>query len=208
MTRLKTLYLSALLAGILFSGPAWGQKPAQQQSAQTAVATFAGGCFWCMQPPFEHIPGVLRVTAGYTGGRVSDPTYEDVSGGGTGHRESVEVVYVPAKVSYARLLDVFWHNVDPTDNLGQFCDDGPQYRSAIFFHDDGQRQLAESTKAAIGKSRKLKVVTDILPASKFFPAEDYHQDYYRKNPVRYKFYRLNCGRDHRLEEIWGVAPGH
>jgi peptide-methionine (S)-S-oxide reductase len=166
-----------------------------------AVATFAGGCFWCMEGPFDKIPGVISTTSGYTGGTKQHPTYEEVSSGTTGHRESVEVVYDPTKVSYAKLLDTFWHNVDPTDDTGQFCDHGPQYRAAIFVHDAEQKRLAEASKAALQK--KMRVVTDILPASQFWRAEEYHQDYYRKNPVRYHFYRFNCGRDQRLEEIWG-----
>jgi peptide-methionine (S)-S-oxide reductase len=171
-----------------------------------AVATFAGGCFWCMVPPFERTPGVISVTSGYTGGTKQHPTYEEVSDGGTGHRESVQVVYDPAKVTYAKLLDTFWHNVDPTDDSGQFCDHGPQYRAAIFYHDAEQKRLAEASKAALEK--RMRVVTEILPASQFWPAEDYHQDYYKKNPIRYHFYRFNCGRDQRLEQIWGKAAEH
>jgi len=171
-----------------------------------AVATFAGGCFWCMVPPFERTPGVISVTSGYTGGTKQHPTYEEVSDGGTGHRESVQVVYDPAKVTYAKLLDIFWHNIDPTDDSGQFCDHGPQYRAAIFTHDAEQKRLAEASKAALEK--RMRVVTDILPASQFWPAEEYHQDYYKKNPIRYHFYRFNCGRDQRLEQIWGKAAEH
>ncbi|HEV2721347.1 MAG TPA: peptide-methionine (S)-S-oxide reductase MsrA [Thermoanaerobaculia bacterium] len=171
-----------------------------------AVATFAGGCFWCMEPPFERIPGVLSVTSGYTGGTKAKPTYEEVSAGVTGHRESVQVVYDPRRVTYAQLLDVFWHNIDPTDNTGQFCDHGSQYRSAIFFHDAEQKRLAEESKAALQK--RFRVVTDILPASQFWPAEEHHQHYAKKNPLRYHFYRFNCGRDHRLEQVWGKAPAH
>jgi peptide-methionine (S)-S-oxide reductase len=166
-----------------------------------AVATFAGGCFWCMEGPFDKIPGVISTTSGYTGGSKDHPTYEEVSAGTTGHRESVQVVYDPTKVTYAKLLDTFWHNVDPTDASGQFCDHGPQYRAAIFYHDAEQKRLAEASKAAL--SKRFRVVTDILPASQFWPAEGYHQDYYKKNPVRYHFYRFNCGRDQRLEQIWG-----
>ena len=171
-----------------------------------AVATFAGGCFWCMEGPFERIPGVISATSGYTGGTKAHPTYEEVSDGNTGHRESVQILYDPRKVSYAQLLDTFWHNVDPTDNSGQFCDHGPQYRAAIFYHDAEQKRLAEASKAALEK--RFRVVTDILPASQFWPAEEYHQDYYKKNPIRYHFYRFNCGRDQRLEQIWGKAAGH
>ena len=170
-------------------------------------ATFAGGCFWCMVGPFDKLPGVVKVVSGYTGGAKQHPTYEEVSAGGTGHRESVDIVYDPAKISYERLLDVFWSNVDPTDNDGQFCDKGSQYRSAIFVHDAAQRAAAEASKARV-IAKLHKVYTDILPASTFWPAEEYHQDYYKKNPVRYHFYRFNCGRDQQLERIWGKAPEH
>ena len=179
-----------------------GASPAPRE-----VATFAGGCFWCMEGPFDSLPGVISVTSGYTGGHVTNPTYEQVSAGGTGHRESVEIVFDPTKITYAKLLDVFWHNVDPTDNDGQFCDKGSQYRSAIFYHDETQKRLAEESKAAVVK--KLgRVYTDIVPASIFWRAEDYHQHFYKKNPVRYHFYRFNCGRDQRLKALWGSAAGH
>jgi peptide-methionine (S)-S-oxide reductase len=168
-----------------------------------AKATFAGGCFWCMEPPFERLKGVYSVTSGYTGGRVAKPTYEAVSAGYTGHREAVEIVYDPAQVSYQKLLDVYWHNVDPFDRSGQFCDKGEQYRSAIFVHDAEQKHLAEGSKQAVGVKFHSDVATDILPAGPFYAAEDYHQDYYKKNPLRYKFYRFNCGRDQRLKEVWG-----
>jgi peptide-methionine (S)-S-oxide reductase len=171
------------------------------------TATFAGGCFWCMEGPFDSLPGVISVTSGYTGGPVRNPSYEQVSSGGTGHRESVEIIFDPTKITYARLLDVFWHNIDPLDNGGQFCDKGPQYRSAIFYHDDTQQKLAEESKTAVEK--KLgRVATDILPASNFWQAEEYHQHYYKKNPIRYHFYRFNCGRDQRLKAVWGSAAGH
>lgn len=172
-------------------------------SAPLSKATFAGGCFWCMEPPFEKLPGVVSVVSGYTGGAIRNPTYEQVSGGGTGHYEAVEVIFDPTKVSYARLLEVFWRNVDPTDDGGQFCDRGDQYRSAIFYHDDAQRRAALSTKQNIERTKRLRVATEILPARPFYRAEEYHQDYARKNPVRYKFYRFNCGRDRRLEKVWG-----
>jgi peptide-methionine (S)-S-oxide reductase len=171
-----------------------------------AKATFAGGCFWCMEGAFDHLPGVTSVTSGYAGGQVRNPTYEEVSAGGTGHRESVQVVYDPRRIGYAQLLDAFWHNIDPTDNTGQFCDKGPQYRSAIFYHDEAQKRLAEESKQALEK--RFRVATDILPASEFYSAEEYHQHYYKKNPVRYRFYRFNCGRDQRLAEVWGHAPAH
>jgi len=170
-----------------------------------AKATFAGGCFWCMEPPYDKLDGVVSTTSGYIGGRTPNPTYEAVSAGGTGHAEAVEIVYDPAKVSYAKLLDVFWRNIDPTVRNRQFCDVGDQYRSAIFYHDAEQRRLAEASKAALAKSKPFPqpIVTEIVPAGVFTPAEAYHQDYYLKNPVRYKFYRYRCGRDQRLEELWG-----
>ena len=183
---------------------------ARAEEAAPAKATFAGGCFWCMEPPFEALDGVISVTSGYTGGTKQNPTYEEVSAGGTGHAESIEVVYDPTKVSYEKLLDVFWHNVDPTDANGQFCDHGNQYRTAIFYHDETQKRLAEESKQAIAKSLKVPgpIVTQIVAAGRFWPAEEYHQDYYKKNPVRYRFYRYTCGRDKRLAEVWGAAPAH
>ena len=176
--------------------------------AATAVATFAGGCFWCMEPPFDAVPGVMSTRSGYTGGHVPNPTYEQVSAGGTGHAESVEVVYDPARVRFETLLEVFWHNVDPTVTDRQFCDHGHQYRTAIFYHDEAQRRAAEASRDALLKDPRFKggIATEIVPAGPFYPAEEYHQDYYRKNPLRYKFYRYTCGRDQRLEEIWGAHP--
>jgi peptide-methionine (S)-S-oxide reductase len=158
-----------------------------------------------MEPPFDRLDGVVSTTSGYTGGSKQDPTYKEVSRGGTGHAESVRIVYDPEKISYSELLDVFWHNIDPTSADGQFCDRGNQYRSEIFYHDAGQQRLAEASKKALAESKPFKepVVTAISPAGPFYPAEDYHQDYYQKNPVRYKFYRYGCGRDRRLEELWG-----
>ncbi|HEV2845225.1 MAG TPA: peptide-methionine (S)-S-oxide reductase MsrA [Thermoanaerobaculia bacterium] len=172
---------------------------------QLAKATFAGGCFWCMEPPYDKLDGVVSTTSGYTGGQKKKPTYEEVSAGVTGHTEAVEIVYDPAKVSYQKLLDVFWHNIDPLVKDRQFCDAGTQYRSAIFFHNEEQRRLAEATKAEVQKRFKQPVVTQIVAASVFYPAEEYHQDYYEKNPVRYKFYRNGCGRDRRLEQLWGAS---
>ena len=160
-----------------------------------------------MEGPFDALPGVISVTSGYAGGQVKSPSYQQVSAGGTGHRESVQIVFDPTRISYAKLLDVFWHNIDPLDNAGQFCDKGAQYRSGIFYHDENQKKLAEESKVAVEK--KLgRVATDILPASEFWPAEEYHQHYYKKNPVRYRFYRFNCGRDHRLAAVWGKASAH
>ena len=174
-----------------------------------ATATFAGGCFWCMEPPFDKLPGVVSTTSGYIGGQKANPTYQEVSAGATGHAEAVQVQYDPQKVSYEKLLDVFWHNVDPTVKNRQFCDVGSQYRTAIFYHDAEQKRLAEASKAALEKSKPFKepIVTEIVMATTFYPAEEYHQDYYLKNPVRYKFYRTSCGRDARLKEIWGKAAG-
>lgn len=183
------------------------RHPAPKPAGGQAVATFAGGCFWCMEPPFDKLDGVLATTSGYTGGAKPDPHYEEVSAGATGHAESVQIVYDPEKVSYQKLLEVFWHNVDPTTPDRQFCDGGNQYRSAIFYHDDRQRAAAEASRRALEGNKPFSepIVTEIVAASKFYPAEDYHQDYYKKNSLQYKFYRYNCGRDQRLEELWGSA---
>lgn len=177
--------------------------------AATEKATFAGGCFWCMEPPYDAIPGVVSTTSGYIGGRTANPTYEQVSSGATGHTEAVQVVYDPAKVSYEKLLEVFWVNIDPTVRDRQFCDSGSQYRTGIFYHSEAQRNAAQASKAALEKSRPFKapIVTPVEMAGTFYPAEDYHQDYYRKNPVRYKFYRNGCGRDAKLRELWGDKAG-
>lgn len=173
-------------------------------------ATFAGGCFWCMEHPFDELPGVVSVTSGYTGGHTKNPTYEEVSAGGTGHAESVQILYDPARIGYDKLLEVFWHNIDPTVKDRQFCDTGHQYRSAIFYHNEQQRRLALLSREALEKSKPFKeaIVTEITPAGEFYPAEQYHQHYYRKNPIRYRFYRTACGRDKRLKELWGDAAGH
>jgi peptide methionine sulfoxide reductase msrA/msrB len=170
-----------------------------------ATATFAGGCFWCMEAPFADEEGVLSVTSGYTGGHKADPTYEEVSSGSTGHAESVQVIYDPAKVSYARLLDIFWHNIDPLAKASQFCDFGTQYRSAIFYRDAAQKAQAEESKQKLDEDQRFKgrIATQIVPASQFYPAEEYHQHFYKTNAVRYHSYRLRCGRDRRLQELWG-----
>jgi peptide-methionine (S)-S-oxide reductase len=173
------------------------------QTPQKAVAIFAGGCFWCMEPPFDKTEGVISTTSGYTGGSKADPTYQEVSAGVTGHYEAIKVEYDPSKVSYEKLLEVFWPNVDPFDSSGQFCDKGGQYRAAIFYGSDEEKRLAEASLAAIAQKLGQKVVTEILPAATFYPAEDYHQDYYVNNPIRYRFYRYNCGRDARLQAVWG-----
>jgi peptide-methionine (S)-S-oxide reductase len=174
------------------------------------VATFAGGCFWCMEQPFDRLPGVVATISGYTGGRTVNPSYEDVSSGRTGHAEAVDVVYDPRKVSYEKLLEVFWVNVDPTTRDRQFCDVGTQYTSAIFYHDEEQRRAAEASRARVEKAKTFKepIVTRIEMAGPFYPAEDYHQDFYRKNPVRYQLYRKGCGRDARLHELWGDKATH
>ena len=192
---MKPLQIALTLAILLLA--------AYAARAEQATATFAGGCFWCMEGPFESLPGVASVTSGYTGGTKANPTYEEVSAGGTGHAESVEIVYDPSQVSYEKLLDVFWHNIDPTVADRQFCDAGTQYRSAIFVHDAAQRKAAEASLAAVQKRLGVPVKTQIVDAGPFYAAEDYHQDYYKKNPVRYRYYRWGCGRDARLTEIWG-----
>lgn len=171
---------------------------------ETQMATFAGGCFWCLQHDFDQVKGVISTRAGYTGGDVVNPTYEEVSAGGTGHVEAVQVVYDPKVVSYEDLLNFYFHNIDPTRDDGQFCDEGSQYRPVIFYHDQTQKQLAEKYKQELIDSKKIQpVLVQILPAHTFYPAEEYHQEYYRKNPIRYKFYRYNCGRDKRLKKLWG-----
>ncbi len=172
------------------------------------TATFAGGCFWCMQPPFDKLDGVISVTVGYTGGSEKNPTYEQVSAGNTGHVEAIEILYDPAKIAYSELLNVFWRNINPTQPDGQFVDRGRQYRSAIFYHNEEQRRLAEASKEALEEADifRANIVTEILPAGPFYPAEEYHQDYYEKNPIRYKYYRYGSGRDSYLEKQWGNAP--
>ncbi len=207
--------LSLLLAlGLLVAAHA---APADERTqaappppAGMAVATFAGGCFWCMEPPFDKLPGVVSTTSGYTGGTKVGATYREVSAGTTGHAEAVRIVYDPAKVSYGTLVAVFWRNVDPVDAGGQFCDRGDEYRTGIFVHDAEQRRLAEESKGTIEKTKTFKepVLTPIEEAGPFYAAEDYHQDFYKKSPVRYYSYRAGCGRDLRLKELWGAQAGH
>lgn len=191
-------------------GGARPTEPRGQRSEMTAVATFAGGCFWCLEKPYDQIPGVFKTTSGYTGGQSLNPTYGQVSSGKTGHTESVQVIYDPNIVSYETLLDTFWKNVDPFDSGGQFCDRGTQYRSEIFYDTEEQKALAEVSKKALAKTHHLKnpVVTPISALKTFYPAEDYHQDYYLKNPLHYKFYRRGCGRDQRLAQLWGKETAH
>jgi peptide-methionine (S)-S-oxide reductase len=204
--RFTGLALFAVVVTLMVgSGVAASAPEPTKGEAPLATAIFAGGCFWCMEPPFDALPGVVSTTSGYIGGTKWEPTYEQVSAGGTGHVEAVRVVYDPKQVSYARLLEVFWRNVDPLDGTGQFCDKGEQYLSAIFFLDEEQRRLAEESKLALQNSGRFKqpLATLVVPASDFYPAEEYHQDYYRKNPLRYRFYRSSCGRDSRLKAVWG-----
>jgi len=169
------------------------------------TATFAGGCFWCMEPPFEKLAGVVSVTSGYTGGQKLDPTYEEVSAGETGHAEAVQIIYDSTQVSYAQLLHVFWRNIDPLTANRQFCDSGSQYRSGVFYHHEEQKRLAEESKMKLEQTRKFDrpIVTEIVAAGKFYPAEEYHQDFYKKSALHYKTYRAGCGRDRRLKELWG-----
>src|ERR1700704_600812 len=188
----------SLWLGLIAGASGQGAAP-----ATTAAATFAGGCFWCVEADFDKVPGVISTTSGYIGGHVPNATYQQVSAGGTGHAEAVEVVYDPAKVSYEKLLDWFWHHVDPLVKNRQFCDVGDQYRSAIFVRNDAERRLAEASKKQVAAELKAAVYTEIAAAGPFYKAEDYHQDYYLKNPVRYKYYRWNCGRDQRIEQVWG-----
>jgi peptide-methionine (S)-S-oxide reductase len=204
LIRSVRTWLLVVLAAL--AAPALAQQP-----AATAVATFAGGCFWCMEPPYDELPGVISTTSGYMGGRTKNPTYEQISAGGTGHAEVVQVVYDPTKVSYQKLLEVFWRNIDPTTPDRQFCDSGSQYRSAIFHHGEEQKKLAEASLRELERTKPFRepIVTQIVAAAQFYPAEEYHQDYYKKNPLRYKYYRTSCGRDNRLAEVWGkgAKPG-
>ncbi len=206
MTMPRAVLFVALAVGAI--SPAAGGQPrnAPQPDDQAfAKATFAGGCFWCMEPPFDSLDGVISTTSGYTGGSTRNPTYAEVSAGVTGHAEAVEVLYDPAKISYAQLLEVFWRNIDPLTPNRQFCDRGSQYRSAIFYHDAGQEHLARQSKAQLERSGRFEdpIVTEIVQATAFYRAESYHQDYYTKNPLRYKLYKWGCGRDARLKQLWG-----
>lgn len=194
MTSMLKSVLAA--AAILVGSQAYGQ---------TASAIFAGGCFWCVEADFEKLPGVIGAESGYTGGRTANPTYAQVSAGGTGHTEAVRVTYDPQKVSYQTLVDYFWRHIDPTVKAKQFCDVGEQYRSAIYYQNEAERGAILASKAVILNAGRIKdIYTEIMPASRFYRAEEYHQDYYKKNPVRYTFYRHNCGRDQRIAQVWGV----
>ena len=205
--------MRALLAALLVAAGAAACRAEAPASPPpdppgSSSAVFAGGCFWCMEPPFDALDGVLSTTSGYTGGSVANPSYEQVTAGGTGHVEAVKVVYDPARIDYAKLLEVYWRNVDPLDDGGQFCDRGDSYRSAVFVGRAEERRLAEDSKRAVAERLGKPVATAIRDAAPFYAAEDYHQDYYRKNPLRYRYYRGGCGRDARLEAVWGEAPKH
>ena len=198
------------LLGIALAVGLFAWLAPRAQAGERGEALFAGGCFWCMETAFEGVPGVQSVISGYTGGTKKNPTYEEVSSGSTGHAESVQVSFDPKKISYEKLLQIYWHNIDPLSAGGQFCDRGNQYRSAIFYLDESQRKAAEASKRAIEASGKLhgKIVTQIVAAGPFYPAEEYHQDFYKKNPTRYHSYRAACGRDDRLRALWGAEAGH
>jgi peptide-methionine (S)-S-oxide reductase len=202
--KLRQFLNLALSIGVILplGGAAYAASP-PGGAATMAKATFAGGCFWCMEPPYDKLDGVSSTISGYAGGKKKNPTYEEVSTGITGHTEVVQVTYDPKKVTYEKLLEIFWRNIDPLTPNRQFCDVGSQYRAAIFYHDEDQKRLAEASKKALSKRFKEPIVTEIVAYTEFFPAEDYHQDYYIKNPLRYKYYRYNCGRDQRLEALWG-----
>jgi peptide-methionine (S)-S-oxide reductase len=201
---LRTLSVVGLVLSSALLG--WGASQTVQADAP-AKAYFAGGCFWCMEEVFEKVDGVIAVVSGYMGGTVANPSYEPVSAGQTGHAESVEVLYDPAKVSYPQLLETFWRNVDPLTPNAQFCDHGNQYRSAIFYGSEAEQRLAEESKRSIEQSKRFAqpIVTQITKATAFYPAEEHHQDFYKKNPIRYKYYKFTCGRAQRLETLWGKS---
>jgi peptide methionine sulfoxide reductase msrA/msrB len=211
---MKRLYITLFALGMVLFGYCQIKSPGAKMNSQmdtkpgaTQTAVFAGGCFWCTESDFEKVDGVIEAISGYTGGDMANPTYEQVSAGGTGHVEAAKVIYDPAKITYKQLLDVFWRHVDPTDGGGQFVDRGSQYRSVIFYADDNERAMAEASKKKLAASGRFDkpLVTEILPLGAFYPAEDYHQDYYKKNPIRYGWYRSGSGRDQFLEKVWGDA---
>ena len=208
MRKLSVVFVSLIVLGlgVMLRAEENGGK-AKTQDNNYETATFAGGCFWCIQPPFDKLGGVVRTTVGYTGGKEKDPTYKQVSYGKTGHAESIQIVYDPKKVTYEEILDVYWMNIDPTDSGGQFVDRGKQYRPAIFYHDEAQKRAAEASREKLDKSGRFDspVVVEIVAATEFYPAEDYHQKFYMKDTVRYKSYRSGSGRDQFIEEYWGEA---
>ncbi len=189
------------------AGAQGAQTAAATAPAATAKAVFAGGCFWCVESDFDKVPGVISTTSGYTGGKTVNPSYEQVSSHTTGHAEAVEILFDPAKVSYEKLVDFYWHSIDPTTKDAQFCDHGSPYRTAIFAENEEQLKIAKASRAALEKSKPFKeaIVTEIVLAGPFYPAEEYHQDYYKKNPLRYHYYRSSCGRDARVKQLWGQA---
>lgn len=208
--RFKVFALAVLALTIFAMGSGYArEEAASPPSGPTALKTaiFAGGCFWCMEHPFDALDGVTDVQSGFAGGHVDHPTYKEVSAGGTGHREVVQVTYNPAVIGYEDLLEVYWRNIDPFDSEGQFCDKGDQYTSAVYVDGEAERAAAEKSKAAMEKRFGKKIATAIDPAATFYPAEEYHQDYYIKNPWRYKYYRGGCGRDRRLNDVWGAEAG-
>jgi peptide methionine sulfoxide reductase msrA/msrB len=209
---MKSLLILSIVMLSIILGPGWSRakqdeegKSMVEEKTTTRMATFAGGCFWCTEADFEKMPGVVRVISGYTGGRKENPSYKEVSSGTTGHAEAVQIYYDPSKITYQELLDVFWKHIDPTDSGGQFVDRGAQYRSAIFYHNDQQKRLAEESREELEKSGRFNkpIVTEIVPLTKFYEAEEYHQDYYKNHSLRYKYYRYGSGRDQFLEKVWG-----
>jgi len=209
MKYISSLLLMSLIfiSSLNYANAGESDKMSEKQNSGENIkeAVFAGGCFWCIEKPYEQVDGVISATSGYIGGHTKNPTYKDVSGGRSGHYEAINVVYDSSKISYKELLEIFWVNIDPHDAYGQFCDKGQQYSSAIFYGNDSEKKLAEESIEYLTKERNLKgkIYTQLIKTSKFYDAEDYHQDYYKKNPVRYKFYRYRCGRDSRLDDIWG-----
>jgi peptide-methionine (S)-S-oxide reductase len=208
MTRTHLFSLAAFFLGACSSGASAQTQEAPPLARGQAEAIFAGGCFWCMEGPFEAIAGVVSVTSGYTGGPSRGPSYHQVGAGGTGHAEAVRIVFDPSRVTYQRLLEVYWHNVDPTQRDGQFCDHGDQYRTGIFVVNAEQRRLAEASRERVQQQLRATIVTQIANAGPFWVAEAYHQDFYRTNPVRYQSYRTGCGRDRRLRQLWGASAAH
>ena len=206
MIKLKAFSITLLFLCVVINSAFSADTNATDK--KTGKAIFAGGCFWCMEPPFDKLDGVISTTSGYTDGHQKNPTYKQVSAGGSGHTEAIEIVFDPAKVSYEKLLEVFWLNIDPVNARGQFCDFGTQYRTGIYYLNDEQQKLAVASLKSIKSKLNKPVATELKAASKFYPAEDYHQNYYQVNPVRYNYYRWSCGRDQRLKQLWGEQAGH
>ena len=206
MIKLKAFSITLLFLCVVINSAFSADTNATDK--KTGKAIFAGGCFWCMEPPFDKLDGVISTTSGYTDGHQKNPTYKQVSAGGSGHTEAIEIVFDPAKVSYEKLLEVFWLNIDPVNARGQFCDFGTQYRTGIYYLNDEQQKLAAASLKSIKNKLNKPVATELKAASKFYPAEDYHQNYYQVNPVRYNYYRWSCGRDQRLKQLWGEQAGH